>query len=378
MTRMSLLNELTTEVDLEDRLSAPSEPDIASCRRLGGDVLILGAAGKMGPSLAQRIVRAMSAAGVHHRVIAASRFSSPGVKRSVEDAGATALSVDLLDSESVRTLPDCPNVLFLAGRKFGSTDNSSLTWATNTIAPANVARRFPASRIVAFSTGNVYPFVPVSSRGCTEHDGPAPRGEYAQSCLGRERVFEYYSREHGTPTLLFRLNYAVDLRYGVLVDIARAVRAGQPVDRTVSHFNVIWQGDANSYALRSLEGCSSPPRALNVTGAGTLAVTEVAELLRSPIRRTPRILWRTRRRGSFERRKRLSRVAGISAGDIGRVDGSGRTLARAKRADARQADPFRSRRRKVLDAASRSPHATPGRDGDSRTSAGARPEAAPR
>ena len=274
---MSLLDELTTEVDLEDRLSAPSEPDIACCRRLGGDVLILGAAGKMGPSLAQRIVRAMSAAGVHHRVIAASRFSSPAVKRSVEDAGATALSVDLLDPESVRTLPDCPNVLFLAGRKFGSTDNSSLTWATNTIAPGQrcppfsgiAHRRFFDGERVSVRAGVVARVHRTRSAG--------PRGEYAQSCLGRERVFEYYSREHGTPTLLFRLNYAVDLRYGVLVDIARAVRAGQPVDRTVSHFNVIWQGDANSYALRSLEGCASPPRALNVTGAGTLAVTEVAE-----------------------------------------------------------------------------------------------------
>jgi len=274
---MSFLSELTTEVDLEDRLSSPNDADIACCRRLGGDVLLLGAAGKMGPSLAQRLVRAMAEAGVHHRVIAASRFSSPAVKRAVEEAGATAIAVDLLDAASVHTLPDCPNVLFLAGRKFGSTDNSSLTWATNTIVPANVARRFPRSRIVAFSTGNIYPFVPPSSQGCTEADAPAPRGEYAQSCLGRERVFEYYSREHGTPTLLFRLNYAVDLRYGVLVDIARAVKGGQPVDRTVSHFNVIWQGDANSYALRSLEGCSSPPRALNVTGAETLAVTDVAE-----------------------------------------------------------------------------------------------------
>ena len=136
--------------------------------------------------------------------------------------------------------------------------------------PANVARRFSASRIVAFSTGNVYPFVPTSSRGCVETDPTSPRGEYAQSCLGRERVFEYYSRERGTPTLIFRLNYAVDLRYGVLVDIARAVKGGQPVDRTVSHFNAIWQGDANSYALRALDGCASPPRVLNVTGSEVL------------------------------------------------------------------------------------------------------------
>ena len=274
---MSLLDHLETERDLEACVSAPSEADIACCRRLNGDVLVLGAAGKMGPSLVQRIVRAMSAASVPHRVFAASRFSSPALQRSLDDAGATTIVVDLLDPASVETLPDSPSVLFLAGRKFGSTDNTALTWATNTVVPANIARRFRHSRIVAFSTGNVYPFVPVSSSGSVERDAPAPRGEYAQSCLGRERVFEYYSREHGTPTLLFRLNYAVDLRYGVLVDIARAVKAGRPVDRTISHFNAIWQGDANSYALRALEGCVSPPRALNVTGAEKLSVTDVAE-----------------------------------------------------------------------------------------------------
>jgi nucleoside-diphosphate-sugar epimerase len=274
---MNLVDHLATESDLEERLATPNDADVACCRRLGGDVLVLGAAGKMGPSLVQRTVRAMSAAGVHHRVIAASRFSSPEARRSIEASGATAITVDLLDPAGVQALPDCANVLFLAGRKFGSTDNASLTWATNTIAPANVARRFRQSRIVAFSTGNVYPFVPVSSPGCNESDPLGPRGEYAQSCLGRERVFEYYSQSHGTPMLIFRLNYAVDLRYGVLVDIARAVKARQPVDCTVSHFNVIWQGDANSYALRSLEGCSSPPRVLNVTGADKLAVTEAAE-----------------------------------------------------------------------------------------------------
>jgi len=275
---MSLLDHLDTEADLEAHLSAPSAADVACCKRLDGDVLILGAAGKMGPSLVRRIARAMSDAGVRHHVIAASRFSSPASRREIDESGATTIAVDLLDPGSVAALPESPYVLFLAGRKFGSTDNVSLTWATNTIVPANVARRFPRSRVVAFSTGNVYPFVPVSSRGSVESDALAPRGEYAQSCLGRERVFEFYSREQGTQALLFRLNYAVDLRYGVLVDIASAVRAGRPLDRTVSHFNAIWQGDANSYALRALEGCTSPPRALNVTGAEVLSVTDVAEL----------------------------------------------------------------------------------------------------
>lgn len=274
---MRRLDHLANETDLEDALSVPSEADIAMCRRLGGDVLVLGASGKMGPSLVRRIVRAIKAAGTRDRVIAASRFSDSPARSAIEAAGASTTTVDLLDPASVGALPDCPNVLYLAGRKFGSTDNSALTWATNALAPAFVAGRFPRARIVVFSTGNIYPFVSTGSTGSVESDAPMPRGEYAQSCLGRERVFEHFSRANGTPMLLFRLNYATDLRYGVLVDIARAVQQGQPVDRTVSTFNVIWQGDANSYALRALEGCEVPPRVLNVTGPEVLDVVEVAE-----------------------------------------------------------------------------------------------------
>jgi nucleoside-diphosphate-sugar epimerase len=274
---MGLLDHITTDADLEDRLSRPSEADVACCARLDGDVLVLGAAGKMGPSLVRRIVRASDAAGVPRRVLAAARYSSPSARELIAASGATAIVADLLDPSAVAALPESPNVLFLAGRKFGSTGDESMTWAINTIVPALVARRFSRSRIVVFSTGNVYPFVSPESGGAVESDPPAPRGEYAQSCLGRERVFEYYSRHHGTPALIYRLNYAVDLRYGVLVDIARAVLDGRPVDRTVSHFNAIWQGDANSYALRALEGCTSPARVLNVTGLETLSVTEIAD-----------------------------------------------------------------------------------------------------
>jgi nucleoside-diphosphate-sugar epimerase len=274
---MTLLNHLSTDGDLEDCLSAPSEADIACCRRLDGDVLILGAGGKMGPSLARRIVRACAAAGVRHRVMAASRYSSPAARREIESAGAEAVSVDLLDPDAVASLPDCANVLFLAGRKFGSTDDTALTWAINTIVPANVSRRFRDARLVVFSTGNVYGPVSITTAGSRESDPPSPVGEYAQSCLGRERVFEYFSRNFSTPTLIFRLNYAVDLRYGVLVDVARAVKARMPVDRTVSHVNVIWQGDASSYAWRALEGCVSPPRMLNVTGPEILSVSDIAE-----------------------------------------------------------------------------------------------------
>lgn len=268
---------IDTEQELEDRLSTPSDKDIDSMRRLPGDWIVLGAGGKMGPSLARRCKLAADAAGVAKRVMAVSRFSSVETRDLLETAGIETISSDLLDRDQIDRLPDCENVLYLAGRKFGSTDRSDLTWANNVMVPAYVAHRYRSSRIVAFSTGNVYPFVSAASGGSVETDELDPRGEYAQSCLGRERMFEYFSNEFGTQCLIFRLNYAVDLRYGVLVDIARKVFSGQAVDLAVSHFNVIWQGDANSYALRSLEFCQSPPRVLNVTGAEIVSVQQAAE-----------------------------------------------------------------------------------------------------
>ncbi|MBS1790410.1 MAG: NAD(P)-dependent oxidoreductase [Acidobacteria bacterium] len=268
---------METEEQLEAQLAKPNERDVALMQRLTGNVMVLGAGGKMGPSLAKRCKQAIEIAGAAKRVIAVSRFSSADAQAELEAAGVETISCDLLDRDEVDRLPDCENVLYLAGRKFGSADRSDLTWASNTVVPAYAAHRYRAARIVVFSTGNVYPFVNVASGGSVEGDELAPRGEYAQSCLGRERVFEYFSREHGTRCLLFRLNYAVDLRYGVLVDIARKVFDGQPVDLTVSHFNVIWQGDANSYALRSLELCEAPPRILNVTGGEIVSVQEAAD-----------------------------------------------------------------------------------------------------
>jgi nucleoside-diphosphate-sugar epimerase len=238
-------------------------------RRLDGDLLILGAGGKMGPSLARLCRSAADASGRPRRIITVSRHLAA-------EAGIEAIPCDLLQRDQVARLPECPNILYLAGRKFGSSGSPELTWAMNAVVPAFVAERFRHSRMVVFSTGNVYPFREVSSGGSVETDTPAPVGEYAQSCLGRERVFEYFSREYGFPCLLFRLNYAVDLRYGVPVDIARKVYGGLPVNLGVPAFNAIWQRDANSYALRSLEHCDSPPRILNVTGAETLTVRETA------------------------------------------------------------------------------------------------------
>jgi hypothetical protein len=269
---------IRTVAQLEEELSRPHEKDVECLKRLEGDILILGAGGKMGPSLARLSRRAADAAGKARRVIAVSR-------RLVQEPGVETIACDLLNRTEVSRLPECPHVLYLAGRKFGSTGNPELTWAMNTVVPAIVAERFRASRIVVFSTGNVYALRDAGSGGARETDEPAPVGEYAQSCLGRERVFEYFANAHGLRCLLFRLNYAVDLRYGVLVDIARKVFAGEPVDLTVPAFNVIWQRDANSYALRSLEHCATPARVLNVTGAETIAVRAAAEFFAQRFRR---------------------------------------------------------------------------------------------
>jgi len=268
---------IQSEAELEDLLSTPSPEDIALFREVEGDLLIVGVAGKMGPSLARRAVRAAQAAGVKKRILGVSRFSSPAVERFLQQAGVETLRADLLESSSVATLPEAPNVIFMAGRKFGSTGAESLTWAMNAYLPALVAERFRHSRIVAFSSGNVYPLVPILSGGATEEIAPEPLGEYAQSVLARERLLEHFSRCHDTPVALLRLNYATDLRYGVLLDIGSKVFEGRSVDVTMGAVNVIWQGDANSVALRSLAHCQSPPLILNLTGPEALSIRAVAK-----------------------------------------------------------------------------------------------------
>ena len=273
---MRLPERIESEPELEQLLSQPGAADVETLNRLGGDVLIVGAGGKMGPSLARRAARAAAQAGGRSRVFAASRFSDPAVRDNLEAAGVRTIACDLLDPHQIAGLPRCDSVLYLVGRKFGTASRSDLTWTTNTVAAARLAEHCTSSRLVAFSSGNVYPLVPADGAGSREEDAPQPVGEYAQSCLGRERVIEYVSRESGMPCLLFRLNYAVDLRYGTLVDIARRVFDGAPVDLTVGWFNAIWQGDANSYALRALELCASPPAVLNVTGPERVAVREIA------------------------------------------------------------------------------------------------------
>lgn len=265
-----------TEAELDERLSRPTPGAIEVLRRLPGDLLVLGAGGKMGPSLCRMARRALDAGGLPGRVIAVSRFGEPGVAAALAREGIIVLQADLLDRDALAGLPDAPNILFLAGQKFGTRDAPHRTWAMNAIAPARVAERYAGRRTVVFSTGNVYPLYPADSRGPTEADPVGPVGEYAMSCLARERIFEHASRTRGLPVIILRLNYAVDLRYGVLVDIAQRVRTGNPVPLTMGSANVIWQGDANGWALRSLALASSPATVLNLTGPERLRVRETA------------------------------------------------------------------------------------------------------
>jgi nucleoside-diphosphate-sugar epimerase len=264
-----------SEAELNDILVAPSARDIESAARLKGDVIVLGAGGKMGPSLVGRLRRALQQVGKQQRVIAVVRKHRDGALQHLSQ-GNDVIEADLLDSATYGRLPDAPNVIFMTGRKFGSTGDQPLTWATNVWMAGLAAQRFASSRIVAFSTGNVYPFVPASGPGANEDTPPAPVGEYAQSALARERIFQYFSNVNATPMLFYRLNYAVDLRYGVLVDICEKVLGDRPIDLTTGYVNAIWQGDANSYCLRALALCEAPARVLNVTGTQTMSVRELA------------------------------------------------------------------------------------------------------
>jgi len=274
---MTGINELIPdEQHLEELLSRPSRDVIDLVGRMDGDYLLLGIAGKIGPSLARMLKRACTKAHVDKQVFGVSRFTNPKLKKDLKHDGVNILQGDLLDPDFIHTLPEVQNVIFLAGMKFGSEDNLPMTWAVNSYLPALVAAQFKKSRIVAFSTGCVYELVPVKSGGSVETDTPLPLGEYAQSCLGRERMFEYGSIEYGTPTCIIRLNYAVELRYGVLLDIAFKVWNEEKVDLTMGYFNVIWQRDANEFVLRSFDYCRSPARILNVTGAENLSIRETA------------------------------------------------------------------------------------------------------
>ena len=276
---MFFCDKIDSEKTLEAFLAVPSQKLVEMMTRLDGDIIILGVAGKVGVSLALQAAEAIRQADVDKKVYGVARFTKPEDRQKLDSAGVITIPCDLMEREQVEKLPEVKNVIFMAGRKFGTQGSEAVTWAMNVIAPALVAEHFRDSRIVAFSTGCVYPLRTVQQGGCTEDVAPEPIGEYSQSCLGRERIFQYYAQKYHTKLLLFRLNYSVDLRYGVLDDIGRAIWEGRPVNNTVGSFNAIWQGDVTAAALLSLELANNPCEILNVTGPETGSVQETALIM---------------------------------------------------------------------------------------------------
>jgi len=267
------LPDTIADIDaLDELLCRPSQALIDDLKKVEGDIMVLGVAGKMGPTLAGLAKAALP----DRRIIGVARFSEAGIEDWLRARGIETIHCDLLDEAAIHKLPKAPNIIFMAGRKFGAEGNLALTWAMNAHVPALVADAFRNSRIVAFSTGCVYPFVAVDGKGADETVAPNPPGEYAQSCVGRERMFEYFSRNFSTPGRLFRLNYAIDMRYGVLHDIAHKVLSGTPIDVSLGHVNFIWQGDASAQALRCLAYCDTPTSPINVSGHEILAVRDLA------------------------------------------------------------------------------------------------------
>ena len=272
-----LPERIESEEQLDELMTRPRDGLVEFIKTLPSPLLILGASGKMGPTLVELARRAAEAAGHDLQIISVSRFSDSETRRWFEARGIRTIACDLLERDSLKDLPDAPNLIYLVGLKFGTGQNPSPTWAVNTIVPTLVSERFPHARIAALSTGNVYPLMPIGSHGAVESDALTPLGEYANAAVARERLFEFHSQKNGTLIVLLRLNYAVDLRYGVLVDLAQKVWAGAPVDVTMGYLNCIWQGDANDMIIRSLALARNPPAALNLTGNKVLSVRKLAE-----------------------------------------------------------------------------------------------------
>jgi nucleoside-diphosphate-sugar epimerase len=269
---------MTTLIETEEQLIAgmtqPSPEVAAAIGKIQGGIMLLGAAGKMGPTLAELLIRAGA-----KRVLGVSRFSNSLHRQYLDSVGVTTIQCDLMEEEALKALPDVEHILLLAGHKFGSTGNEPLTWAMNSLLPAKIMQRFPRSKIVYVSSGNVYRFCQVSSGGSKESDALEAIGEYAQSRLAGERLIEYHSQRNRTPVAILRLFYATELRYGIILDLAQKIKTRAPIDLTMGYVNQIWQGDANAYLARSFPLCQSPANVLNLTGAEILSVRQIAEQL---------------------------------------------------------------------------------------------------
>jgi len=283
------------ENGLEDILSEPSEATKKIVAGLIGNIVVLGAGGKMGPTLAMMLKKASP----DKRIYAVSRFSDKAVRNRIEKAQIETIEADLLDELHYCKLPDVENVFYLAGMKFGSTGNQPLTWAMNSYMPALVARHYKDSRIVTYSTGNVYPLVEIAGGGATEQTTPKPIGEYAQSCLGRERIFEYFSQLYKTPVTLVRLNYANEPRYGIIVDLTFKILNDEPIDLTMGTVNLIWQRDANDYIIRAITLAKSPPTLLNVTGPETIPIRRLTEQIGGKLGKKPKFVSQADRTSPF-------------------------------------------------------------------------------
>ncbi len=312
----TLPNVITTTEQLDELLSRPSEQLIASMKTLDGDIMILGAGGKVGPTIARMAKRAIDAAGVLKRVVAVDLFPMP----ALEAMGIETITCDMMDLDAVAALPKVENVVYMIGRKFGSTGQEHLTWATNVIVPYHVARAFTGSRIAAFSTGCVYPLVHVATGGCTEDVPADPVGEYAQSCLGRERMFDYYAETAGEKVVHIRLNYAVELRYGVLYDIASRVWAGESNDITTGYANVIWQGDCSNQVLQSFSlATAAPAKILNITGPEIISIQETAETFATLMGKTATFTGETNGIGYLNNSAQATKLFGTPAVTVPQV-----------------------------------------------------------